>query len=96
MTAIQPQSVNPSTETEVQTSKIPSLVLDRLSECGRLCVQNGLISYAEGVVNVTQRASQCSLRSQIWNEYTKAELLLRKPPTDVDPKTGMKLNSLQI
>ena len=28
-------------------------------------------------------------------EYTKAELLLRKASADVDPKTGMKLNTLQ-
>ena len=28
-------------------------------------------------------------------EYTKAELLLKKPSAEIDPKTGMKLNTIQ-
>jgi len=31
----------------------------------------------------------------VWTEYTKAELLLRKPSAEVDAKTGMKLNTVQ-
>ena len=60
-----------------------------------MAVKCGLISYAEGANNVVARASQGSLRAQIWTEYTKAELLLRKPSADIDPRTGMKLNTLQ-
>ena len=41
------------------------------------------------------RAGQSSLRAQIWTEYTKAEMLLKKPSQDIDLKTGMKLNTLQ-
>jgi hypothetical protein len=54
-----------------------------------------LIKYAEGACGVVLRASQSSLRAQIWTEYTKAELLLRKPSADIEPKTGMKLNTVQ-
>ena len=31
----------------------------------------------------------------MWAEYSKAELLLKKPIADIDKKTGMKLNTLQ-
>ena len=41
------------------------------------------------------RARQGSLRAKVWTEYSKAELLLKKPPTEIDIKTGMKLNTLQ-
>jgi hypothetical protein len=60
-----------------------------------MAVKYGLIAYAEGACNVVARASQGSLRAQIWTDYTHAELLLRKPAADIDPKTGMKLNTLQ-
>jgi hypothetical protein len=31
----------------------------------------------------------------VWTEYSKAELLIKKPSADIDQKTGMKLNTLQ-
>ena len=96
MAAIAPQSVSTGDDAAAtQSSKVPPIQLDRLAECGRMAIRYGLINYAEGACNVLARASQGSLRAQIWTEYTKAELLLRKPSADVDPKTGMKLNTLQ-
>ena len=41
------------------------------------------------------RARQGSLRAKVWTEYSKAELLLKKPPSELDTKSGMKLNTLQ-
>jgi hypothetical protein len=96
MAAIAPQSVSSGDDAAAtQSSKVPTIQLDRLAECGRMAIKYGLINYAEGACNVLARASQGSLRAQIWTEYTKAELLLRKPSADIDPKTGMKLNTLQ-
>ena len=95
MMSIAPQSVQSNEEANSQTNKVSTILLDRLAECGRMAVKHGLINYSEGAVIVVSRASQGSLRAQIWNEYTKAELLLRKPSADIDPKTGMKLNTLQ-
>lgn len=60
-----------------------------------MAIRHGLIKYAEGASSVVLRASQSSLRAQIWTEYTKAELLIKKPLQEVDPKTGMRLNTLQ-
>lgn len=68
---------------------------DRIAECGRMAIKYGLISYAEGACSTVARARQGSLRAKVLTEYTKAELLLRKPSADIDPKTGMKLNTLQ-
>lgn len=68
---------------------------DRLAECGRLAIKYNLIPYCEGACNVVARARQGSLRAKVWTEYSKAELLVKKPSADIDPKTGMKLNTLQ-
>lgn len=96
MSAVSPQSVSQGEEAaQSSTAKIPTIQLDRLAECGRMAVKFGIIPYAEGATNVVARASQGSLRAQIWTEYTKAELLLRKPSSDIHPKTGMKLNTVQ-
>jgi hypothetical protein len=97
MAAIAPQSVSTGEDAALaNVSKVPAIQLDRLAECGRLAVRHGFIKYAEGACSVISRASQSSLRAQVWTEYTKAELLLRKPSAEVDPKTGMKLNTLQM
>ena len=40
------------------------------------------------------RARQGSLRAKVWTEYSKAELLIKKPSSELDKKTGMKLNTL--
>lgn len=68
---------------------------DRVAECGRLAIKHNLIQYAEGACNVVARARQGSLRARIWTDYTRAELLLKKPSQEIDPKTGMRLNTLQ-
>ena len=56
-----------------------------------MAVKHGLIAYAEGACNAVARARQGSLRAKVLTEYTKAELLLKKPSAEIDPKTGMKL-----
>jgi hypothetical protein len=58
-----------------------------------MSIKAGLIKYAEGACSVVNRG-QASLRAQVWSLYTTAELLLRKPSQDIDPKTGMKLNTV--
>lgn len=77
------------------SAKISPAAQDRVAECGRLAVRHGLIAYAEGACNVVARARQGSLRAKVWCEYTKAELLLKRPSAELDPRTGMKLNTLQ-
>ena len=44
-----------------------------------MAVKHGLIAYAEGACNAVARARQGSLRAKVLTEYTKAELLLKKP-----------------
>ena len=60
-----------------------------------MAIRYNLIQYAEGACSVVARARQGSLRAKVWTEYTKAELLLKKPSSEIDPRTGMKLNTLQ-
>jgi hypothetical protein len=76
-------------------TKISPINQDRLAEAGRLAIKHNLIPLCEGACNVISRASQGSLRAKIWTEYSKAELILKKPKSEVDLKTGMKLNTLQ-
>lgn len=72
-----------------------SINQDRLAEAGRMSIKYNLIELCEGACNVIARQSQGSLRARIWTEYSKAELILKKPKSIVDPKTGMKLNLIQ-
>jgi hypothetical protein len=78
-----------------QSTKITPIFQDRLAECGRIAIKYNLILLCEGACNVITRARQGSLRAKVWTEYSKAELLLKKPPSDTDSKSGMKLNTLQ-
>ena len=77
------------------SAKIPPIIQDRLAEAGRLAIKHNLIGLCEGACSVVARASQGSLRAKIWTEYSKAELLLKKIGKETDPKTGMRLNTLQ-
>ena len=95
MMAIAPASVSANDESTTQSSKIPPIQLDRLAECGRMAIKYGLVPLAEGACSVVNRANQKPLRSQVWTLYSDAEILLQKPSADVDPTTGMKLNTLQ-
>ena len=95
MSSIAPASVSDDPATAQQSQKITPIMQDRISECGRVAIKHNLISYAEGACNTVARARQGSLRAKVWTEYTKAELLLKKPSSEIDPKTGMKLNTLQ-
>ena len=95
MASIAPASVAEDPAAAQQSQKITPIMQDRIAECGRMAIKYGLISYAEGACSTVARARQGSLRAKVLTEYTKAELLLRKPSADIDPKTGMKLNTLQ-
>lgn len=35
------------------------------------------------------------MRAKVWTEYSKAELLIKKPISDIDKKSGMKQNTVQ-
>lgn len=35
------------------------------------------------------------MRAKVWCEYSKAEILIKKPTGDLDKKSGMKLNTFQ-
>lgn len=59
-----------------------------------MAIKYGLIQYAESACVTVARARQGSLRAKILTEYTKSELLLKKPSKEIDPKTGMKLNTI--
>jgi hypothetical protein len=95
MSSISPASISDDPAVAQKSSKITPIMQDRIAECGRIAIKYNLIAYAEGACNTVARARQGSLRAKVWTEYTKAELLLKKPSTDIDPKTGMKLNTLQ-
>lgn len=60
-----------------------------------MAIKYGLVPLAEGACSVVSRAHQKPLRSQVWTLYSDAEILLQKPPADIDPATGMKLNTRQ-
>ena len=95
MSQIAPGSVSEEPGAAQQSQKLQPIMQDRIAECGRMAIKYGLIAYAEGACTTVARARQGSLRAKILTEYTKAELLLKKPSSDIDPKTGMKLNTLQ-
>jgi len=94
LSTIAPASVSNDPAVAQQSQKITPIMQDRVAECGRLSIKNNLIQYAEGACGVVARARQGSLRARVWTEYTKAELLLKKPSADIDPKTGMRLNTI--
>lgn len=94
MASLSPTSVSNDPQAMQQSSKISGVAQDRLAECGRLAIKYNLTLLCEGACNVVSRARQGSLRAKVWTEYSKAELLLKKPPSVVDSKTGMKLNTL--
>ena len=94
MSSISPASVSDDPAVAQKSSKLSSIMQDRIAECGRIAIKYSLVQYAEGACNTVARARQGSLRAKVWTEYTKAELLLKKPSSDIDPKTGMKLNTL--
>lgn len=95
MASLSPSSVTNDAQALQQSNKISTIFQDRLAECGRLAIKYNLIALCEGACQVILRARQGSLRAKVWTEYSKAELLLKKPPSEVDTKTGMKLNTLQ-
>jgi len=95
MTTLSPASVTNDEAQSQQSSKITPIFQDRLAECGRLAIKYNLVKLCEGACSVVGKARQGSLRAKVWTEYSKAELLIKKPQSETDKKTGMKLNTLQ-
>ena len=79
MSQIAPSVVQDDPAAAAQTQKTTPIIQDRIAETGRMAVKSGLIAYAEGACNAVARARQGSLRAKVLTEYTKAELLLKKP-----------------
>lgn len=94
LSSIAPAAVSDDPAAAAASAKILPIMQDRVAECGRMAIRHNLISYAEGSCNVVARARQGSLRAKVWCEYTKAELMLKKPSAEIDPKTGMKFNTV--
>lgn len=98
MATLAPQTVQStvgSGDPKSETTKLTPIDQDRIAEAGRMAIKHNLIALCEGACNIIARSTQGSLWSWIWTEYSKAELILKKPWTKVDLKTGMKLNLIQ-
>lgn len=83
------------TSEEIVGSDLSPAAQDRIAEAGRIAVKYGFLKLAEGSCIAIQRAKQSSLRAKIWNEYTRADLMLKSERKDINPKTGMKLNMVE-
>ena len=94
MSTVAPAAVSDDPIAAAQSAKLSPILQDRIAECGRMAIKHNLVFFAEGACNVVARARQGSLRAKVWCEYTKAELMLKKQVSDIDPKTGMKFNTL--
>lgn len=78
-----------------ESSKLTPIDQDWIAEAGRMAIKHNLVALCEGACNLIAWSTQGTLRSRVWTEYSKAELILKKPWSKVDFKTGMKLNLVQ-
>ena len=70
----------------------------RLAEAGRvaLSLNPPLTNIADNVGNILGKVRQLDQVAYILNEFNKAELFVKKPGQPFDPKTGMRMNSVQL
>ncbi len=68
---------------------------DRVAEASRLALKYGLIKLCEGCCLALGRAKQSSLRGKIWCEYSKAELIMKRPRDEINKKTKMKKSMVE-
>jgi hypothetical protein len=67
-----------------------------LAEAGRIALHHTHVGIADSITNFLSRVRQLAPKPQIMHEYNKAELYIRKAGPLIDPRTGMRLNSVQI
>lgn len=93
--SINPQvlAVIPSGTDAPAIAKIPSILLERLAEAGRVALQFNLIAIADTITNFITRARQPVLA---LHEFNKAELKIRKPQQLVNKKTQMRLSVSEL
>eukprot|EP01022_Parablepharisma_sp_SALTPOND_P012569 TRINITY_DN161_c0_g1_i1.p1 TRINITY_DN161_c0_g1~~TRINITY_DN161_c0_g1_i1.p1 ORF type:complete len:1999 (+),score=278.18 TRINITY_DN161_c0_g1_i1:82-5997(+) len=77
-------------EEEVTGQSLTQMAQDRIAEVSRLALKYGLIKLCEGCCLALGRAKQSSLRGKIWAEYSKAELVMKRPRDEMNKKTKMK------
>jgi len=77
-------------EEEVTGQSLAPMAQDRLAEASRLALKYGFIKLCEGCCLALGRAKQSSLRGKIWSEYSKAELVMKRPRDELNRKTKMK------
>jgi len=81
---------------EAQVEKELTLLLsqapgpDALAETARVALQYNLIPIVKQALSGFGNVRQPTLRSRVWVEYAKAELMVRESSLPTDPKTGMK------
>jgi len=76
-------------------NSLSPVMQERLAESGRIALQFNLVNIANSVSNFLGKVRQPTQKTMVLSEYTKAELLIKKPGPTVDSKTGMKLNNVQ-
>jgi hypothetical protein len=69
---------------------------ERLAEAARVAINFNYINIAEPILNFLRRIRETSQKAYIWMEYTEAEILVKVPGNNVDPKTGIRLNMEQM
>ena len=79
----------------VTGSHLLLLAQDRVAEVGRIAIKYGYLRMCEGACVAIQKVRQISLRAKVWSEYTKAELIMKRPLKEIDEKTKMKLNVVE-
>ena len=90
------QQIKSSGLPEAQVEKELTLLLsqtpgpDALAETARVALQYNLIPIAKQALSGFGNVRQPTLRSRVWVEYAKAELMVRESSLPTDPKTGMK------
>ena len=78
------------------STKRSPVTQERLAEAGRVALSFNLLNITEAISNYLNKVRQLSQKARIMLEYIKAEYLIKKPGPVVDPKTNMRLNSIQI
>lgn len=67
-----------------------------LAEIGRAALQYNLLVIAKQCLDGVEGSRQPSLRARVWQEYSKAEYLVKEAPESIDRATGMKFTPAQL
>jgi hypothetical protein len=91
--------INPAiltTQETISNTKLTPILQERLAEAARVAINFNYINICDQILNFLQRIRQTSLKTYIWIEYSKAEILVKKQGNNLDPKTGIRLNLNQM